>query len=84
VVLLLIEDRPPDPPPSPPPPRALPRLPWRPFAWLAAFGWLLVLAGALGGLAGYVVILAAFVLGCWRIEGWARRQNWVGLHEYRQ
>jgi hypothetical protein len=54
------------------------------IAWTAVFGWLLGLAAVLGGLAGYLVIVAAFVVACLRIERWASRQNWSGLREYRQ
>ncbi len=72
-------------PERPPPPRRrrLPAPPWRPFAWFAAFCWLLALAGALGGLAGYLVVLAAVALGCWRVERWCARQYWGGMTEYR-
>ena len=82
----LVQDpgrREPEPPDDPdPPPRPWPRPPWRPFAWLAAWCWLLVLAGALCGLAGYVVVLAAIGLGCWRVDRWLGRQYWGGLREW--
>ena len=48
-------------------PRARPHL-WRPFAWIAAFAWLLVIAAEVGGLAGYGIFLLAITLGCWRLE----------------
>jgi hypothetical protein len=59
---------------------------WRPLAWLAAWLWLLVLAGVLadafGGLAGYVTVLLAVTLGCWRVDRWCARQYWHGLREW--
>jgi hypothetical protein len=48
--------------------RSLPHLPWRPFAWIAAFAWLLVIAAAVDGFAGYGVFLVAIALGSWRLE----------------
>ncbi len=51
--------------------RSRPHLPWRPFAWIAAFAWLLVIAGAVGGFAGYCILLFAIALGSWRLERWA-------------
>ncbi|HUR84530.1 MAG TPA: hypothetical protein VMY78_04235 [Solirubrobacteraceae bacterium] len=51
--------------------RSRPHLPWRPFAWIAAFAWLLVIAGAVGGFAGYGILLLAVALGSWRLERWA-------------
>lgn len=53
--------------------RSLPHVPWRPFAWIAAFLWLLVIAGEVGGFAGYGIFLLAIVLGSWRLERWAGR-----------
>jgi hypothetical protein len=85
-LLGLVHDRGWDPPPDDPggPRRPLPHLPWRPFAWLAAWCWLLFAAGAVGGLAGYLIVLLAVTLGCWRVERWCARQYWGGLREYRQ
>jgi hypothetical protein len=67
----------PEPPPDGAPARrSLPRVPWRPFAWLAAFLWLLFAAGEVGGVAGYGLVLAAVALGCWRIDRWMGRWDW--------
>jgi len=68
--------------PEPGPRRRPPHLPWRPFAWFAAFCWLMYAAGQLGGLVSYLLILAAVGLGCWRVERWCARQYWGGLREY--
>lgn len=65
----------PDPEPEPSR-RRLPHLPWRPFAWVAAFLWLLVLAGRVGGFAGYALLLFAVGLGSWRLDRWAARWEW--------
>lgn len=51
--------------------RALPHVPWRPFAWIAAFLWLLVIAAEVDGFAGYGILLLAVALGSWRLERWA-------------
>jgi hypothetical protein len=63
-------------------------LPWRSLAWFAACCWLMALVpivtDALGGLAGYGVVLAAVALVAWRIDRWCARQYWQGLREYRQ
>lgn len=86
-MLLLIDGGGHDPEPGPPRPprrRRLPAPPWRPFAWFAAFCWLLAIAGMLGGLAGYLVVLAAVGMGCWRVERWCGRQYWGGLREYQR
>ena len=77
-MLLLIHD--PEPPPQPRR-RSLPHLPWRPFAWFAAFCWLLFLAGTVGGLAGYLLVLVAVGMGSWRLDRWLARQYWGGLSE---
>ena len=53
--------------------RPLPRVPWRPFAWLAAFLWLLVIAVEVNGFVGYGIFLLAVSIGSWRLERWARR-----------
>ncbi len=80
-MLLLIHD--PEPPPDRPPARrrSLPALPWRPFAWFAVFCWMLFAAGQVGGLAGYVLLLAAISVGCWRVDRWLDGQYWGGLSE---
>ena len=54
-------------------PRSRPHVPWRPFAWVAAFFWLLVIAGEVDGFAGYGIFLLAITLGSWRLERYARR-----------
>ena len=62
------------------------RVPWRPLAWLGAFCWLMalvpVITQAFGGLAGFGVLMAAVVLGYWRIDRWCSRQYWHGLREH--
>jgi len=62
----------------------LPRLPWRPFAWLALVCWLITLAPLIGGIAGYALFLAAVTVGAWRVERWAARQAWGALAQHRQ
>ena len=67
----------PDPEPAPEPaPRRLPRIPWQPFAWFAAFCWLLYGAGAIGGMAGYGLVLLAVAVGSWRLNRYAARWEW--------
>ena len=53
--------------------RSLPRVPWRPFAWIACFIWLLVIAAEVDGFAGYGIFLLAITLGSWRLERSAGR-----------
>jgi hypothetical protein len=71
------------PKPSPEPSR---HVPWRELACLAGVFALLFLspvAGhALGGFAGYVVLLLAVALGIWRVDRWCSRQYWCGLRDY--
>ena len=91
LVLGLIHDsgwEPPDQPPEPPPPgRRGWHLPWRPFAWIAAWCWLMalvpVVSSAFGGLAGYGMLLLALGLALWRAERWCAKQYWSGLREYK-
>ena len=71
-------------PPEPAPRRALPPVPWRLIAWVAGWVALLVLANALGGFGGYLVVLLAVTLGAWRLERWCGAQAWGGLNEYRR
>ena len=78
-MLLLIHD--PEPGPERPPRRPLPHLPWRPFAWFAVFCWLMFLAGQVGGLAGYLLVLLAVGIGGWRLDRWLSKQYWGGLSE---
>jgi hypothetical protein len=70
----------------PKPPEPAWHVPWRELAWLAGVAALLFLspvAGhALGGFAGYVVLLLAIALGIWRVERWCSRQYWRGLRDY--
>ena len=54
-------------------PRSPPHVPWRPFAWAAAFVWLLVIAAEVDGFAGYGILLLAVTLGSWRLERCARQ-----------
>ncbi len=80
-MLLLVHD--PEPPRDDPPPRRrLPVPPWRPFAWFAVFCWMVWVAGAVGGFPGYLIVLAAIALGCWRVNRWLDRQYWGGLSEH--
>lgn len=62
-------------------------LPWRPFAWLAVWCWLMALVpivtSAAGGLAGFGVLMLAIGLACWRLERFCARQYWGGLREYK-
>jgi len=53
------------------PRRSRPNVPWRPFAWVAAFLWLMVIAAEVNGFAGYGIFLLAIALGSWRLERWA-------------
>jgi hypothetical protein len=80
-VLLLVHDPSGERDEAPAPRRRLPHFPWRPLAWFAAFCWLLFAAGAIGGLAGYVLLLAAIALGCWRVDRWLSTLYWGGLRE---
>jgi hypothetical protein len=41
-----------------------------------------VVAGAFGGLAGYLVVLVAVTLACRRLDRWCARQYWGGLREW--
>jgi hypothetical protein len=84
LVLGLVQDRGWEPDDgSEPPRRRVPRLPWRPFAWFAAWCWLVLAGGALDGFAGFVVIVGASALCYWRLDRWLRRQHWTGLRDYR-
>jgi hypothetical protein len=62
-------------------------VPWRPFAWLAVWCWLMALVpivtSAVGGLAGFGVLMLAIGLACWRLERFCARQYWGGLREYK-
>ncbi len=66
----------PDPDPGPGRSWSLPRVPWRPFAWFAAFCWALFAAGQVGGLAGYLLVLVAVGVGSWRLNRFAERWEW--------
>jgi hypothetical protein len=59
----------------------LPHVPWRPFAWLAAFLWAMYLAGEIGGLAGYLLVIGAIGVCCWRLDRWCSKQSWGGLDQ---
>ncbi len=80
-MLLLIHEPDPEPGDEPRPRRRLPVLPWRPFAWLAVFCWMLFAAGQVGGLAGYLILLGAIAVGCWRVDRWLGKQYWGGMRE---
>jgi hypothetical protein len=43
----------------------------------------MVLAGAVGGLPGYLILLGAFCTGCWRLNRWCDTQYWGGPYEIR-
>jgi hypothetical protein len=60
----------------------LPHVPWRLLAWLSGWVGLLFVADAVGGLAGYLVLLLAVSIGAWRLDRWCARQYWSGLSEY--
>lgn len=66
----------PDPAPEPAPRRSLPHVSWQPFAWFAAFCWVLVGAGALGGFAGYALVVVAVGAGSWGLNRYAERWEW--------
>jgi hypothetical protein len=61
-------------------------VPWRALVWVAIFWGLMAavpLASRLfGPPAGYGVLLAAVVVGMWRLDRWCSRQYWQGLREY--
>ena len=83
--MLLLIDEPREPHDDAPPPlrpNPLPHVPWRPFAWFAAFCWLLFAAGQIGGLAGYGLVLVAVALGCWRLDRWMSQWDLGGLRNY--
>jgi hypothetical protein len=81
VLLLVHEPRDPGPPSPRRRRRPLPHIPWRPFAWFAAFCWLLFVAGRVDGLAGYAIVLVAIAMGSWRLDRWLSKQYWGGLSE---
>jgi hypothetical protein len=67
---------------SPPPPlHELPHLPWQPFAWFAVFCWMLYLVDVVDGFLGYLILLAALLMGCWRLDRWLSKVYWGGLTE---
>jgi hypothetical protein len=61
---------------TPPPRMRLPHVPWRPFAFTALLLWLLVLAGQIGGFAGYGLILVVVFLGAKGLDRLASRWDW--------
>ncbi len=91
LVFGLIRDRGWEEPPKddePPEPREHSwHVPWRPFAWVAAWCWLMalvpVVSNAFGGLAGFGVLMLAVALVVWRVDRWCARQYWHGLREYK-
>lgn len=62
-------------------------LPWRSLAWLAVWAVLMTIvpsvSGAFGGLAGFVILMAAVALAFWRLERFCARQYWNGLRDYK-
>jgi hypothetical protein len=76
---------PPEEAPKPPPEPSW-QVPWRELAWLGGVSGLLFLSpvagNALGGFAGYVVLMLAIALGIWRVDRWCSRQYWRGLRDY--
>ena len=82
MLLLIHEPREPRDDDAPPPRRPLPAIPWRPFAWFAAFCWLLFAAGQVGGLAGYGLLLLAVAVGCWRLDRWMGKWDAAALRNY--
>lgn len=55
----------------PHPPRrrfALPAIPWRALAWIAAVVLMFVVSRTVGGWAGYVVLLLAVLVGSLRLD----------------
>jgi hypothetical protein len=62
-------------------------VPWRSLAWLALWFALMAVvpfvSGTFGGLAGFVVLMAAVALAFWRLERFCARQYWQGLREYK-
>ena len=84
-MLLLIHDPGDDRGDEPPRPRRhLPHVRWQPFAWFAAFCWLMAAAGQVGGLPGYLLLLVAIAVGCWRVDRWLDGQDWAGMRNYRR
>jgi hypothetical protein len=61
-------------------------IPWRALGWLAVLLALLfvapVVSHLLGEIAGYLVILLAVGVGCWRMERFCAAQYWRGLRDY--
>ena len=90
LMLGLVHDRPWEPPPDPGDDegrRWTWRPNWRPLAWAAVWCWLMALVpivnSAVGGLAGYGVLIIAVALAAWRIDRWLSRQYWHGLREHK-
>ena len=56
--------------PAPEPRRhwSLPAVPWRPLAWIAGLVLLCVVSRRVGGLEGYLLLLAAVVAGSLRLD----------------
>jgi hypothetical protein len=70
-------------PPPPPPPRRRPEIPWRAVATLVAVIALFTASASLGGLPGYLALVAAAAIGAWRLDRWSCGRYWSGLREHR-
>jgi hypothetical protein len=62
------------------------RVPWRPVFWTLLFVGLLLLVpvvtGAIGPLAGYLLVCFSVGLGVWRVDRWFSTLYWRGLRDY--
>lgn len=88
--MLLLQDRNWEPPANeeePPRPSRRWHLPWRPLTWFAVWCWLMALVpivgSAVSNVAAYGVLLAAIVLGVWRIDRFCQRFSWTGMRDYK-
>lgn len=76
------------PPPDLPGPPGGPdwQIPWPVVFWLVVIGALMaavpVVTHAVGGLAGYGVVLVIVVVVSLRLEKWCSRQYWRGLRDH--
>jgi hypothetical protein len=70
-------------PPPPPPSRRRAEIPWQAVATLVAVIALFTASASLGGLPGYLALVAAVAIGAWRLNRWSCGQYWSGLREHR-